>query len=706
MTTLNSILQTASSGLSVAQLGINTVSNNVANLNTAGYVREVINQGSVSNQGLDAGVSSSGVVRVANQYLQNTSLTASGAAGQASAISSLLTQAQSLFGDPTSTTSYFNQLNSVFTDMSAAANDPTSSLASTQAVNDVRQFLDQSQTISSSLSQLSSSTDSAINNDVGQINQLLSQISTLNINITATTSANGQAADLQNSQSQLINQLSSLIGVKVVSTASGGVNVTTAGGAQLVSQFGAATLSYNATPTTNGQISVSQLGGTTPQQIAVTGGDMGGQLSLRNAQIPGLQSQLSEFVSQTVNALNQAHNAASSVPAQAQLNGSNVGLDLPTAIGGFSGKTTIAVVNAAGQLQHSVAIDFTAGTISVDGAAGAAFTPATFLTTLQTAMTAAGGSASFSNGALSLSASVAGTGLAIQDDSTTPSNKAGRGFSQYFGLNNLITSGQITNYNTGLTAANTNGFTAGGTITLGINDGSGNLVTDVTVAMPAGGTIQTVINALNSTAGGVGLFGQFSLNSAGALSFTPTTPGSASFNVVSDGTQWGPGGASLSQLFGLGDAQRASRTSSYSVRPDIAASSSNLAMATLNLNALPGEPVLNRGDGSGGALLANAGATVQSFDAAGVSAAMSTTVTSYASQFAGALATTATTAATASTNASAVQTEAETQRQSVEGVSLDQELVNLTTYQQAYSASARLVTATQDMFSTLLGMFR
>jgi len=41
---------------------------------------------------------------------------------------------------------------------------------------------------------------------------------------------------------------------------------------------------------------------------------MGGQLSLRNTQIPGLQSQLSEFVTQTVNSINQAHNAASSVP--------------------------------------------------------------------------------------------------------------------------------------------------------------------------------------------------------------------------------------------------------------------------------------------------------------------------------------------------------------------------------------------------------
>jgi len=51
-----------------------------------------------------------------------------------------------------------------------------------------------------------------------------------------------------------------------------------------------------------------------------------------------------------------------------------------------------------------------------------------------------------------------------------------------------------------------------------------------------------------------------------------------------------------------------------------------------------------------------------------------------------------------------VQTEAQSRQQSVEGVNLDQELVNLTTYQQAYSASSRLITATNDMFTALMNM--
>jgi len=97
----------------------------------------------------------------------------------------------------------------VFADFSAAASNPSSSLAAGQAVNDVSQFLNQSQSISASLSNLTTQTDGALSNDVDQVNQLLGQISQLNQDITTTTSSNGQAADLQNSQSQLINQLSS-----------------------------------------------------------------------------------------------------------------------------------------------------------------------------------------------------------------------------------------------------------------------------------------------------------------------------------------------------------------------------------------------------------------------------------------------------------------------------------------------------------------
>jgi flagellar hook-associated protein 1 FlgK len=56
------------------------------------------------------------------------------------------------------------------------------------------------------------------------------------------------------------------------------------------------------------------------------------------------------------------------------------------------------------------------------------------------------------------------------------------------------------------------------------------------------------------------------------------------------------------------------------------------------------------------------------------------------------------------TTAQALLTSISNQRQSVSGVSLDQEMTNLIQYQQAYQASAKVMSTMDDMMSSLLGM--
>jgi flagellar hook-associated protein 1 FlgK len=42
-----------------------------------------------------------------------------------------------------------------------------------------------------------------------------------------------------------------------------------------------------------------------------------------------------------------------------------------------------------------------------------------------------------------------------------------------------------------------------------------------------------------------------------------------------------------------------------------------------------------------------------------------------------------------------------TQRESISGVSLDEEMINLIKFQQAYAASARMITVIEEMFDVL-----
>lgn len=698
MAGLNSILGSAASGIYAAQVQLDAISNNVANVNTAGYAREIVNQ--EPNPIGDSGVLTGQITRAVNQFLEQSNLTATAQSGTSSVLASFLDQAQSLFGDPSSSTGYFSLLDQTLSDVSAAAQNPTSLASRSQAVSDLQSFLSQSSGISTQLQQLSSQAQNQIGTTVTQVNSLLSQISKLNGVIIGDVANGSDASGAQNLQNGLVQQLSSLLSITVTPRNDGAIDIRTAQGAQLVASTQASQLTYATSGASAGQIQVASSNGGV-QTLNPGDGTLAGLLQVANQQIPQVAEQLGEYVTQAVNELNAAHNASSSLPAPTQLTGRNTGMDLATDISGFTGQTNVSIVDSSGNLQSNIAIDFSAGTMSVDGGAAMSFTPSSFLTTLNSAL-GANGTASFNNGALSIQAS-GSNGVAIADDPTTPSSKAGQGFSQFFGLNNLVTSNAFTDFDTGLTGTDANGFTAGGVLSLQLRNGSGGLLRNVSITMTGTGDMNALLAQLNSTTTGVGQYGSYSLNGNGALVFTPNQAG-LSVSVTGDTTQWGSSGATMSQLFGMDPSALALAPTSYSVRSDIAANPMNLAMAQLDYSAGVGQTALTVGDARGGRLLANVGTNVVSFDAAGAAGATQTTLDQYAAQLSGVVAQGAASAKTASSNAQAVASEASTRLASAEGVNLDQELVNMTSYQQAYGASARLIQAVKDMFTTLMNI--
>ncbi len=75
---LNGITASAISALQTNQAALNVVSNNVANLNTPGYARRVVNEQTLSADGQLTGVDIATVERVTNQFLQQEQLAAGG----------------------------------------------------------------------------------------------------------------------------------------------------------------------------------------------------------------------------------------------------------------------------------------------------------------------------------------------------------------------------------------------------------------------------------------------------------------------------------------------------------------------------------------------------------------------------------------------------------------------------------------------------
>lgn len=705
MSSLNDVLNIAVSGLSTAQTQVTATSNNISNVNTPGFTREVVNQSPLVVEGRGLGVQIDSIQSAVNTFLDKANQQATAQSGQTSVVSNFLNQAQQMFGDPSSSTSFFAGLNSVYSALSAASDTPSSSLSRTDVLNAVSGFLSNANELSSNLSGLRDQANEQTTSNISQVNQILTQISQTDADIARIGVSGGDISGLTNSLSQLQTQLSKLMNVSISSDGTGGVTIRSQDGVYLTGQQGASTVNFTVVGG-GAEITATPPKGQ-PMQITPGGGEIGGLMQLAGVQLPQIMTQLSEFVSQAVGQINAAHNDSSPVPAPNTLTGTQIGMDLPTAISGFSGKTTLAITNSAGVMQERVDLDFTNGQMTVTQPSGAVatigFTPSNFLTTLNTAL-AGEGSVSFNNGQLGISAANASDGVAITDDPTTPSSNAGQNFGQFFGLNNLIQSSTYANVSGSLSASSPNTFATGGTLQLELVDANGAAARQINLTVPSSATtIGDLINSLNST---TGAYGSFALDGQGHLAFTPTRSyAGTSVSVISDNTTNTAGGPGLAQMLGIGWTTQAARTSSFSIRSDIAANPNLLSLAQLDLTqTVNSGPALAVGDGRGAVAMADSGSNTIAFSAAGALKSMMTSVSNYGSQLAGQVGAMATNAASQDQASTALLNQTTAQRSAAEGVNLDTELVNLTTYQQSYNASARLIQAVQQMYTTLMQM--
>lgn len=694
---LNSIMNIATSGMNAAQTQLRVVSDNVSNLNTPGYVRKIADQQSWTSQGVGSGVEIARIRLATDRFLQAASLTASADASRQTVRYELYDRIQSLFGDPGANSGFFSQIDNVFAAFAASAEDAASNNLRQDAIWKTQGLLDDAARISDKIQAAREDADGRIKSAVDVANGLLEQIEKLNVEIARATVVNADSSGAQTAQASLIDQLSSLMDIRITNRAVGGVEIRTGAGILLAGQ-GAARLDYVragavSSETVFNDITVIEppAGKARTLTEGLTSGEIKGLLELRDGEARATAERLGELTARLVDELNRAHNASSAAPPSNSLNGRNVGQSLETALAGFTGRTSVVITDDQGVALHRVDLDF------------ATVNPATFLADLN-AQLGGFGSASFIDGRLSIQGA-GSNGVIVADDPAAATNKAGRGFSHYFGLNDLITSSRPAIYDTGLTPASPHGFTPGETITFRFSDAGGTKLRDIEVAVPAGGDVASLLAAMNDPATGAGRMGTFSLGASGEMSFTPRQGVSATMSVVQDRTTQVPSGVSMSDLFGLGGV-RASRSDAFAVRADIARDPSRMALGVADLTAAPGVAVVSRNDGAGARLLASANQNALTFSAAGGIAGGAMSLARYASELSGEIGSRASMAKTSAASAQALAHEAAARRSSVEGVNLDEELVLMTTYQQAFNASARMVQAAKDMYDILLGMVR
>ena len=704
-------MSNALSALETNATALDVVSSNVSNMNTPSYARRVVNEQAQAPGGQLAGVDIADVQRVTDQFLTQQTLSASAASSSYSAQNNILNQINSALGQVGSGTDLPSQLADIFSALGAASLSPNSNTSQQAIVTALGNFASSVSGLSTSITGVQNQVDQQVVTDVGSANGYIQQIYTLNQQIAAAVASGNTDSSLLDQRDQAIQSLSGLIGVRTTQQADGQLLVSTADGINLVGGSTYAQLSYaggsssgafgpvllqNFNPSANQTVGPSQ-----SLNPDLGSGEIAGLIQMRDVTLSGFLQQLGNFAQQAALSFNAQYNANAAYPPPAALTGRDTGL-LSTDALNFTGSTTFAVTDSSGNLVSRIDVDFGAGTLSVNGGPSTSIgtTVGSFVTALNTAL-GSNGSASFSNGVLSLDA--AGTnGVVIQDSASNPSSRGGTSLSQFFGLNDLFQSAASSVTATGLSASDAGGFAAGGAIALQLSSPNGAVAKQASVTVTAGMTIGDIVTALNTAFSGAATF---SLSSGGSLTMTPAAAYSGySLAVTGDSTQRGTTGTSLSALFGLGTQQMIDQSAGFSLNPAIAQGRQELSLAQPQItpSTTAGGTVVASGDNSGLLALQSLSNAQRTFSAAGTLGAENATLSGYAGGFYQSIATATQATQSNATAAGDQLNEAQSRQSKVSGVNLDDELSNMVLYQQAYSAGARVMQTADQLYTTLL----
>jgi len=332
-----------SQALNAQQLAIQTIGNNLSNVNTAGYVRERTNltesdtmMTSSGEQG--TGVTVSNIESLRDSLLDGLVQQSLGSQGYADDQASLTSTVQTALGEnfsssstsssssTTSSGAIQSALSNLFSSLQSLSASPTDPTARQQVVQDATAV---STALNGAYSRLQS-TQGQIATDAGsitgQINQLSTSIASLNQQITSVQSASGGSADeLVDERSEDISQLSSLVNVTATPQSDGTVTVALADAPSVVlvsgvNGGGAGTtqsLSVSYDPTSSTPLTVS---GSTSGALGAgipSSGSLGSHLEVANVLIgapaadggTGLLGQLDDVASSLMSQMNTANKA-------------------------------------------------------------------------------------------------------------------------------------------------------------------------------------------------------------------------------------------------------------------------------------------------------------------------------------------------------------------------------------------------------------
>jgi flagellar hook-associated protein 1 FlgK len=302
---LASLLSIARSAMFAQQSAMSVTAHNVANAQTPGYSRQRLELAAAAPQLMPTGpvgrgVTEVGILRVRNTFFDSRYRSESGLLGNSATLGDFLGQVEAAIHEP-SADGLAASLDGLFGSFANLANNPTSSTSRSLVQQAGRRFVQQLQQLDAAVHQVADGAYTQMRDQVGQVNDLARQIADLNSSIRASGGPIGSSPDLQDRRDVLVDQLSSLVGVRVLDRDDGTIGLA-AGDTILVDGGSFQTLSVNLLA--GGGFSLITVGGGTMDPKS---GSLRALCELTTTTLPGIQRQLDSLAQALVTTVNAIH---------------------------------------------------------------------------------------------------------------------------------------------------------------------------------------------------------------------------------------------------------------------------------------------------------------------------------------------------------------------------------------------------------------
>lgn len=309
------LLGIGTSALLTYQRALNTVSHNIANVNTDGYSRQRVELSArqpqpVGSGFIGTGVETDSVRRIYDQFLTGELQGNTASYRELDVLHTLSAGLDNLLADENAGLS--PMLNAFFNSVQDAADDPTSIPARQVMLSSADTLAARFHDLSGWMQSSRDGVNQRIATSVQQINQLSGAIADINTQIiSAQATAGGQPAnDLLDQRDQLVLELSGQVSVSTVMQDNGSMNVFMGSGQVLVLGAESNTLVTQSRPEDPGQVDIAiNAGGSTTVPVTglVGGGELGGLLKYREQVLDPAENSLGRIAVELGSFMNDQH---------------------------------------------------------------------------------------------------------------------------------------------------------------------------------------------------------------------------------------------------------------------------------------------------------------------------------------------------------------------------------------------------------------